>query len=100
MKFSFFDRPKPRTFNYRPVYYDPVKEEAEERRKSLEYGKNGDHSERMRAAIRKRWKTEQKNTDKNNQVIRVFIYMIFSAFAIYLIFFTDFVNRLVSLFLR
>ncbi len=36
MGFSFFNVPKHRTFNYRPVYYDPVKEEFEERIKAAQ----------------------------------------------------------------
>jgi hypothetical protein len=33
---SFFRQNKPRGFNYKPRYYDPVKEEWEERRRAME----------------------------------------------------------------
>lgn len=33
---SFFKQNKPRGFNYRPRYYDPVKEELEQRRRAYE----------------------------------------------------------------
>lgn len=100
MNFFFFKRPKPRQFNYRPLYYDPEKEQAEERKKALSSLHDGDPRERMRAEIRRRWKVERKATNKRDQLFRMFFYIIFASFAIYLIFFTDFINKLVSLFLR
>lgn len=36
MGFSFFHVPQHRKFNYKPVYYDPVKEEFEERIKAAQ----------------------------------------------------------------
>ena len=98
--FTFFKRPKPRSFNYQPMYYDPVKEEAEERRKALSGLQTGDPRERMRAEIRRRWKVDRKETDKRNQVIRIFFYIVFVLFALYIILFTDLVNNMVALFLR
>jgi hypothetical protein len=100
MNVFFFKRPKPRTFNYKPIYYDPEKEKAEERKKALNSLQDGDPRERMRAEIRRRWKVERKESDNRNQVIRIFMYIIFAVFAIYMIFFTDFINKMVSLFLR
>ena len=100
MNIAFFRRPKPRQFNYKPIYYDPDKEEAEERKKTLQSLQEGDRREHMRAEIRRKWKTERTDTEKRNEVLRVFFFVIIAAFAIYLIFFTNFVNALVSLFLR
>ncbi len=42
--FSFFHRPKPRQFNYRPLHYDPAAEEREKRRAELraERGEDAD----------------------------------------------------------
>jgi hypothetical protein len=100
MNIVFFKRPKPRQFHYTPMYYDPAKEEAEERKKLLNSLQSDDPRERMRAQIRRKWKTEQKETDKRSQFFRIFLYMIFAGFIIYIIFFTDFINKLVSLFLR
>jgi len=34
-RFSFFHTPKPRAFNYQPLYFDPVKEKWERRRAQL-----------------------------------------------------------------
>jgi hypothetical protein len=100
MKISFFNNPKPRTFNYHPIYYDPDKEEAEERKKNREELQSDDHRKRIHAAFRRRLKKQEELPDRNSQVIRIFVYLIFAGFAIYLIFFTDFVTKLVSFFLR
>jgi len=100
MNIVFFKRPKPRSFNYRPIYYDPVKEEAEERKKARNSTREGDLKEHMRAEIRRKWRGERNETDKRNQVVRIFFYFIFASFLIYVIFFTEFMNNLVSLFLR
>lgn len=100
MIFTFFKRPKPRSFNYHPLYYDPVKEEAEERKKARNSMQGGDPRERMRAEIRRRWKIDRSPVNKNAQVIRLLIFVVFAFFAIYLIFFTDFINNLVSVFVR
>lgn len=36
MAFRFFKLPKHRTFSYKPRYYDPVKEELQERKRLIE----------------------------------------------------------------
>jgi len=100
MNIFFFKRPKPRPFNYKPIYYDPEKEEAEERKKSLNALQDKDPREHMRAEIRRKWKVERKSTDKKNEIFRIFFYILLAGFAIYLIFFTDFVDKLVSFFVR
>jgi hypothetical protein len=100
MNIAFFRRQKPRPFNYKPIYYDPVKEQAEERKKSRESLQDGDPRERMRAEIRRKWKSERTEIDKRNEVIRYFFYIIIAVFSIYLIFFTSLVDKMVSLFLR
>lgn len=100
MNFSFFKRPKPRPFNYKPIYYDPEKEEAENRKKAREGLKDNDPRENMRAEIRRRWRVNRKSKDKKQQLFRFLFYIFIAFFAIYLIFFTDFVDKFVSFFVR
>lgn len=100
MKIFFFKRPKPRQFNYRPLYYDPDQEEAEERRKIREGLSSSDPKERLRAEFRRRWHTQPQKRDNTGFVIRIIFYSLITFLSVYLIFFTDFINRLVSLFLR
>jgi hypothetical protein len=54
----------------------------------------------MRAEIRHRWHAERRSASGGLNMVRVFIYIAFASFALYLIFFTDFINNLVSVFLR
>jgi len=82
------------------MYYDPAKEEAENRRKARNGLQTGDPREHMRAEIRRKWKVDRKETDKRNQVIRTLFYVIIVVFALYLILFSDLVNNMVALFLR
>jgi len=100
MNIVFFKRPKPRSFNYRPIYYDPVKEEAEERKKARNSTREGDLKEHMRAEIRRKWGVERSQAGIKSHMVRSFIYIIFAIFIIYILFFTDIVTKMVSLFLR
>ncbi len=100
MNFVFFKRPKPKQFNYIPRYYDPVKEELEERKRRLGLLSDGDHKERMRAEIRRKWRVEKSPASRNFFYIRIFIYLAFIALTLYFIFFSDFINKLVSLFVE
>jgi hypothetical protein len=100
MNIFFFKRPKPRPFNYKPIYYDPEKEEAENRKKALEGLQSNDPREKMRADIRRRWKIDRKAKDKKPQLIRFLFYIFIALFCVYLIFFTDFVDKFVSFFVR
>lgn len=100
MNIFFFKRPKPRPFNYQPIYYDQEKEEAEERKKARNGLVANDPRELMRAEIRRKWKINRKVADRRNQLYRIFFYIIIAGFSIYLIFFTDLVNKFVSFFVR
>lgn len=100
MKIIFFKRPKTRQFNYKPLYYDPDQEEAKERQKLKDALNSTDPAERMRAQIRRRWRTDQKEPSSGTNYVRIFIYIAFATFMIYFLFFTNIVDKLVSLFLR
>jgi hypothetical protein len=82
------------------MYYDPAKEEAEERKKALDPSQIADPAERMRARIRNRWQRPEPSMSDGYKYVRIIIYLAFAAFAIYFIFFTDSIQKLVSTFLR
>lgn len=100
MKIVFFKRPKPRQFDYKPLYFDPETEDAEERRKELQALRSTDRGERMRAEFRRRWKSNKAVPDNQNKTFRIVFYLVIAGFVLYLIFFTDFINKLVSVFIR
>ena len=98
MKIVFFKRPKPRKFNYKPLYYDPVKEEMEERRKELEGISEGDPRARLKAEIRRKWRRNDEERPSTNQGIRIIIYLLIIALSVYFIFFTDLIQNMFTIF--
>ena len=100
MSLFFFRRPKPRQFNYRPRYYNPDQEEAELRKKEREALDSDDPAERLRAQIKRRWRTDRNKTEDHNKIISYIFYFTILALTVYLIFFSDLVNKMVSLFVR
>jgi len=97
MGLVFFNRPKPRRFDYKPVYYDQEKEELEERKKELGKLSEGDPHARLKADIRRRWHRggERKTSER---VIRSIFYMLIIILATYFIFFTNVLQNLLSVF--
>ncbi len=103
---SFFKQNKPRGFNYRPRYYDPVKEEleqrrrawAEEERKGGEEQKNSEssfteateegarqpyRSRIMRGDMKNHFNRRQEKVQKQT-TIRLIVIIIILAFVVYL----------------
>ncbi len=60
---GFFKQNKPRGFNYVPRYYDPVKEEMEERRKTWNRQETPDDATQSR-------KTAEQGTESDNDTFR------------------------------
>jgi hypothetical protein len=100
MRFIIFNTPKPKRFKYKPRYYDEEKERIEQRKAELGLDSELTHKESLRFQMRRRWRHQETNTSGRN--LSRFIYFAFYAFVIvggiYMIFFTDFVNKLVALF--
>ncbi len=97
MKIVFFNRPKARQFDYKPRYYDVEKEKREQRKKEL--GLGGDESDKramFKGELQNRWRSD-RNTDKERTRRRTIIYVVLISFVIYYIFFTDFIQKFVSL---
>jgi hypothetical protein len=100
MRFVLFKTPKPRQFRYKPRYYDEEKERLEKRKAEL--GLNSELSEReaLRIRMRSKWRKGSKHQGSSN--LSRLIYFGFYAFVViggvYLIFFTDFVEKLITLF--
>lgn len=71
MKFSFFDLPKPKRFNYKPRYYNAQKDELEQRIKAHELSKEQTEEERLRIKMKNDWERElskRKVTTKSNRM--------------------------------
>lgn len=100
MRFVIFKTPKPKQFSYKPRYYDEDRERLEQRKAELGLDSKVSRHEGLRLQMRRRWKNAEEGTGKNR--LSKVIYYSFYAFVIiggvYLIFFTDFVDKLVALF--
>ncbi len=84
MRIVFFKRPKPKAFNYKPRYYDPEKEELEERQKQLKQSKE---VAEFRRQLDRNWHRSDKKT-RHEAIKRSFIiYLIIILILIYFIFF-------------
>lgn len=100
MRFIMFRTPKPKQFNYKPRYYDEGKEKIEQKKAEMGYESRLSHRESLRLQMSKRWH-KGKSEKSSNPITQLFYYLfyIFVIFGgIYLIFFTDFVDKIVSLF--
>jgi hypothetical protein len=89
---GFFRTPKPKAFNYRPIYYDPAKEEREERTRRLEREmgvkqpsdtayKPGIQRGSMRSYYQK---NQQAKRASNIRLILIIIFLLFVAYWILL----------------
>ena len=97
MKIVFFNRPKARQFDYKPRYYDVEKERREQRKKELGLGDGKTDKRTMfKGELQNRWRSDRK-TEKERTRRRTIIYVVMISLVIYYIFFTDFIQKFVSL---
>lgn len=102
MKIVFFRRPKPKQFDYKPIYWNPEKEEQEERRRRIERAgglKNiDDIKDDLRYNINRQWRRGKQESTRSFNTLRFLIYLFMIVFFVYVIFFTNFVNKFLSYF--
>lgn len=97
MKIVFFNRPKAHQFDYKPRYYDVEKDKREQRKKELGLGDDeGTKRAMFKGELKSRWRSDNKAEKERNRR-RTIIYVVFIAIVIYYIFFTDFIQKFVSL---
>jgi hypothetical protein len=102
MRFVIFRTPKPKKFNFKARYHNPDLERLRKRRAEMGYEQAVSHDEELRMKMRKRWKGDDQETGfKDFGISRntsFLIYAIFILGGVYLIFFTDFIDKLLMLF--
>jgi hypothetical protein len=99
MNIVFFKKQPVRKFNYQPRYYDPVKEEMEQRRRELGLSQDMDHRERFRAEMHRKWARGGSGGASRSSIIRIIMYAFLGFLVIYVVFFTDLIKNLMQLFL-
>jgi len=99
MKFTTFKTPKPKSFSFRPRYYDKGKDERERRKTVLGYESEIGRHDNLRMKMHSRW---HKNEEaKSRPIAKLLSYLVYATIvfgSVYFIFFTDFVDKLVALF--
>ena len=100
MRFITFKTPQPKRFRYKPRYFDEEKDALEQKKAAMGYDSKLTHTEDLRLQMSRRWRKSGDNTGKSvlSRTISYAFYGTFIIGGIYLIFFTDFVNKLIALF--
>lgn len=86
----FFKTPRHRQFNYQPLYYDPEKEEREERNREIkrelgiQQGNPGDYRPTIRRGSMKAYFKGNKRAERRSN-LRLFLIVIFLLFLAYFI---------------
>ncbi|MBU3927488.1 MAG: hypothetical protein KKB74_06750 [Bacteroidetes bacterium] len=100
MRFFVFKTPKPKSFTYIPRYYDPDKLALEQKKAAMGLDSTLTHNEQIRLQMSRRWRRSSsvKEGTPMSKVITYAIYATLILGSVYLIMFTDFIERLLSAF--
>lgn len=96
MKLVFLSRPKNKKFDYKPLYYNKEKDEREQRARELglESGKK-EHKSFFKGELQREWRSN-KTPKTQTKRTRSILYLVLLLVAVYYIFFTDFVQSMVT----
>lgn len=86
MKISFLHRPKPKQFSYKPRFYDPVKEDIEERIKAHHLEGDAAAGERIKLNFKREWekkKAERKRARSGR--MRLLVMLVLLALLLYIV---------------
>ena len=101
MRIISFRTPKPKSFKYKPRYYDQQKEELEKRKAALGLDNKLTHDEGLRLRMDKRWRAGSSSDEEKSILARIVTYLIYAIFiggSIYIIMFTDIVEQMLRAF--
>lgn len=100
MRFVTFRTPKPKQFKYKPRYYDEDVDALEKRKAELGYASKVSHTESLKLQMSKRWRKSDANYQRSTlSKMITYLFVVFVIVGgIYVIFFTEFVEKLIALF--
>jgi len=100
MRYVTFRTPKPKQFNYKPRYYDEDKEALEQKKAAMGLDTKISHREGLRLQMSRRWHKGEEVEEKStlSKLISFAFFGTVIIGGVYLIFFTDFVYKLIALF--
>lgn len=73
---SFIRLPKNKRFNFEPRYYDPIKEEIEERTSRIKYEMEGEEGSSHRESISSAFRRKQRQNTQSNIMQFVFVLLL------------------------
>lgn len=100
MRFVTFRTPKPKQFKYKPRYYNEDIDALEKRKAELGYDSSVSHHESLKLQMSKKWRKSDasyKRSTLSKMITYLFLGFVIVG-GIYLIFFTEFVEKLIALF--
>ncbi|MBP6976750.1 MAG: hypothetical protein KBB71_00350 [Lentimicrobiaceae bacterium] len=86
MAFKFFHTPKPKQFEIKPRYYDPKKDELEQRKRELGLTDSSDPELRLRSQMQQRWRDGRRESRRKASSQRLIIFILLAFLLIYLLF--------------
>lgn len=100
MRFVTFRTPKPKQFKYKPRYYDEDVDALEKRKAELGYDSKVSHHESLKLQMSKRWRKSDANYQRSplSRMITYLFVIVVIVGGVYVIFFTEFVEKLIALF--
>lgn len=89
MKLLGLSTPKPRKFTYKPIFYDPVKDDQDKRFIDPDIKKDGLHESelRMRMRLRMNRKKLDERVRKKSRIMSLLFTLVLLLLALYFIFF-------------
>jgi len=102
MRFVIFRVPKPKKFHIVARYHNPELERMRKRRAEMGYEEAVSRDEELRMKMRRRWKGESEEGQFQSfgisKRISFLVYATLILGGVYLIFFTDFIDKLLLVF--
>ncbi|NQU33346.1 MAG: hypothetical protein HQ521_08945 [Bacteroidetes bacterium] len=100
MALTFFKTPRPKSFKFKPRYYDQKKDEFEKRRAVLGIENELSHNEELRHRMSSRWGKNDMEGEKStlSKVVTYLIYIAFIGLTVYFILFTDIIEKMLTAF--
>lgn len=90
MRISLFRRPKPKQFEYKPLYYDKRKEELEQVQQQYANPEEARKIEAIRERLERRWDIHRNHKGKGKSSNSMLIlYLLLVGAVVYLLFFAE-----------
>ncbi len=87
MGFIGFKTPKPRQFNYRPLFYDKQEDEFEQKLRKIRENAPEDSASKLRKQMDETWKRRKTIPKKNKSLKSLLIAIAILLMLLYLVFF-------------